>query len=301
MLDRRVLVLNQCCKIVLDEADRMIDLGFEEDMTFILDQLASSPLQSVSSSRQMVMFSATMPPPVERLARNFLNKPATITVGTVGKAVETIQQIVEMVADGKCFDLTKTDNVKRSRLSKILSSGDYESPILIFVNRKATCDIISKAVEKIGYRAATLHGGKSQDQREAALFAVRSGKKEILVATDVAGRGIDIKNVSLVLNYDMAKNIEDYTHRIGRTGRAGMKGTAITFLTMEDSETFYDLKQSLLKSPNSVIPNELSRHEVIYNILNIRQHKQDQEQERPLLKKQRSFPSTTPIKGSLIV
>lgn len=263
MLDRRVLVLNQCSKIVLDEADRMIDLGFEEDMTFILDQLASSPLQS--HSRQMVMFSATMPPPVERLARNFLNKPATITVGTVGKAVDSIQQIVEMVADGKCLGLNKIDNVKRSRLSKILSSGDYDSPILIFVNRKTTCDIISKAVEKIGYRAATLHGGKSQDQRESALFAVRSGKKDILVATDVAGRGIDIKNVSLVLNYDMAKNIEDYTHRIGRTGRAGKKGTAITFLTMEDSETFYDLKQSLLKSPNSVIPTELSRHEV--NIL----------------------------------
>ena len=159
--------------------------------------------------------------------------------------------------------LIHLDNFKRSRLSKILSSGEYDSPIIIFVNRKANCDIILKVVEKLGYRAATLHGGKSQDQRESALLSVRSGKKDILVATDVAGRGIDIKNVSLVLNYDMAKNIQDYTHRIGRTGRAGKKGTAITFLTMEDSETFYDLKQALLKSPNSVIPPELSRHEVL--------------------------------------
>lgn len=253
MIDRRVLVLSQCCKIVLDEADRMIDLGFEEDMNFILDQLSAAPPAHISSSRQMVMFSATMPPPVERLARKFLNRPATITVGTVGKAVDTIRQIVEMVSD---------DNMKRSRLTKILSSGDYEAPIIIFVNRKTSCDLISKAVEKLGYRAATLHGGKSQDQREAALFAVRSGKKDILVATDVAGRGIDIKNVSLVLNYDMAKNIEDYTHRIGRTGRAGKEGTAITLLTMEDAETFYDLKQTLLKSPNPIIPPELSRHEV---------------------------------------
>ena len=154
------------------------------------------------------------------------------------------------------------DNVKKSRLTKILSSGDYDSPIIIFVNRKSSCDLISKMVENLGYRAATLHGGKSQDQRESALYSVRSGKKDVLVATDVAGRGIDIKNVSLVLNYDMAKNIQDYTHRIGRTGRAGKKGTAITFITMDDTETFYDLKQALLKSSNSVIPSELSRHEV---------------------------------------
>lgn len=165
------------------------------------------------------------------------------------------------------FSFYILDNVKRSRLTKILSSGEYESPIIIFVNRKTSCDIISNIVEKLGYRAATLHGGKSQDQRESALYSVRSGKKDILVATDVAGRGIDIKNVSLVLNYDMAKNIEDYTHRIGRTGRAGKKGTAITFLTMEDTETFYDLKQALLKSPNSIIPNELSRHEVIFQAI----------------------------------
>lgn len=105
MLDRRVLVLNQCTTIVLDEADRMIDLGFEEDMNFILEQLASSPLKNIPFTRQMAMFSATMPPPVERLARKFLDKPATITVGTVGKAVDTIHQIVEMVADGIFFFL----------------------------------------------------------------------------------------------------------------------------------------------------------------------------------------------------
>ena len=103
MLDRRVLVLNQCTSIVLDEADRMIDLGFEEDMNFILEQLGTSPLKDLTYSRQMVMFSATMPPPVERLARKFLDKPVTITVGTVGKAVDTITQIVEFVSEGNIF------------------------------------------------------------------------------------------------------------------------------------------------------------------------------------------------------
>jgi ATP-dependent RNA helicase DDX23/PRP28 len=115
-----------------------------------------------------------------------------------------------------------------------------------------------------------LHGGKSQDQREAAIKSLHDGKKEILVATDVASRGLDIKNVTLVINYDMAKNIEgkqsiflslDYTHRIGRTGRAGNEGRALTFLTNNDVEVFYDLKQMLLSSPKSKCPSELLHHE----------------------------------------
>lgn len=105
-----------------------------------------------------------------------------------------------------------------------------------------------------------MHGGKGQDLREYALASLKDGSKDILVATDVAGRGIDIKDVSLVLNYDMAKSIEDYTHRIGRTGRAGKYGKAITFLTKEDTQVFYDLKQLLLESPISTCPPELANH-----------------------------------------
>ena len=112
----------------------------------------------------------------------------------------------------------------------------------------------------MGYNAATLHGGKGQEQREHALSGLKAGDKDILVATDVAGRGIDIKDVSLVINYDMAKSIEAYTHRIGRTGRAGKSGAAITFLTPENSELFYDLKQMLMSSPVSHCPPELANH-----------------------------------------
>ena len=110
------------------------------------------------------------------------------------------------------------------------------------------------------FNACTLHGGKGQEQREFALSNLKSGAKDILVATDVAGRGIDIKDVSLVINYDMAKTIEDYTHRIGRTGRAGKTGTAISFCTKDDSPLFYDLKALLLSSPVSTCPPELANH-----------------------------------------
>ena len=112
----------------------------------------------------------------------------------------------------------------------------------------------------MGYNAATLHGGKGQEQREHALSGLKEGAKDILVATDLAGRGIDIKDVSLVINYDMAKSIDAYTHRIGRTGRAGKSGKAITFLTQDDSHLFYELKQLLLSSPVSSCPHDLSNH-----------------------------------------
>merc|ERR1712083_337181 len=121
-------------------------------------------------------------------------------------------------------------------------------------------DVLAKGLEKMGYNAATLHGGKGQEQRELALSGLKEGGKDILVATDVAGRGIDVKDVSLVINYDMAKSIEMYTHRIGRTGRAGKSGKAITFLTTEHAELFYDLKQMLIASPVSHCPPELSNH-----------------------------------------
>ncbi len=119
---------------------------------------------------------------------------------------------------------------------------------------------MAKSLDKMNFSACTLHGGKGQEQRDFALASLKQGNKDILVATDVAGRGIDIKDVSLVINYDMAKSIEDYTHRIGRTGRAGKSGTAITFLTKEDSAVFYDLKMAIMESPLSECPHELANH-----------------------------------------
>merc|ERR1719323_2277188 len=151
------------------------------------------------------------------------------------------------------------ENDKRNKLMEVLKEGIHP-PIIIFVNQKKGADVLTKGLDKMGYNAATLHGGKGQEQREHALSGLKAGDKDILVATDVAGRGIDIKDVSMVINYDMAKSIEQYTHRIGRTGRAGKSGLAITFLTQDDSPLFYDLKQMLLSSPISHCPPELANH-----------------------------------------
>merc|ERR1712241_658088 len=185
----------------------------------------------------------------ERLARNYLGRPVVVHIGTVGKPVERVEQVVHICKE----------NDKRNKLITILNSG-IDPPIIIFVNQKKGADVLAKGLEKMGYNAATLHGGKGQEQREFALSGLKAGAKDILVATDVAGRGIDIKDVSLVINYDMAKSIEAYTHRIGRTGRAGKSGKAITFLTQDDSPLFYDLKQMLLSSPVSECPGNLSSH-----------------------------------------
>merc|ERR1712045_884336 len=151
------------------------------------------------------------------------------------------------------------ENDKRNKLIDILNAG-IDPPIIIFVNQKKGADVLAKGLEKMGYNAATLHGGKGQEQRDTALAGLTAGNKDILVATDVAGRGIDIKDVSLVINYDMAKSIEMYTHRIGRTGGAGKSGKSITFLTADDSHLFYDLKAMLLSSPVSSCPHDLASH-----------------------------------------
>ncbi|KAI8056557.1 P-loop containing nucleoside triphosphate hydrolase protein [Syncephalis plumigaleata] len=254
--DRRVLVLSQCTYVVMDEADRMIDMGFENDVNFILDQLPVDNKKpdteeeeksvelggKIRRYRQTVMFSATMPPAVERMARVYLRRPATVTIGTLGKAVDTVEQRVEMISD---------DNKKRR----------FAPPVIVFVNQKKGVDQLARFLSKSGLSAVTLHGGKSQEQREASLAQLKNGQAHYLVATDVAGRGIDIKDVSLVVNYDMAKTIEDYTHRIGRTGRAGKQGVAITFLSNGDEDVMYDLRQMLLKSSLSTVPPELNRHE----------------------------------------
>jgi len=203
-------------------------------------------------TRVTTLFSATMPPPVERLARKYLKRPAVITIGEAGRAVDTVEQRVEFVIG---------DEKKKQRLLEILNSGQYQAPIIVFVNQKKTADMVAKDLSRAGWSAATLHSGKNQEQREASLQSLRSGAADVLVATDLAGRGIDVQDVSLVINFQMAGTIESYVHRIGRTGRAGKQGIAITFLTNDDDEVMYDLKQEISKSPVSKVPVELARHE----------------------------------------
>ncbi|KAI6028766.1 P-loop containing nucleoside triphosphate hydrolase protein [Pisolithus orientalis] len=285
VIERHVIVLSQCRYIVMDEADRMVHLGFEADLLFILDKLPSGALEGEETNwqedamdvdgedgsaknkgrtRVTTLFSATMPPAVERLARKYLKRPATITIGEAGRAVDTVEQRVEFVIG---------DEKKRQRVLEILNSGIYPSPIIVFVNQKKTADMVAKELSRGGWSTATLHSGKTQEQREASLQSLRSGDADVLVATDLAGRGIDVQDVSLVINYQMAGTIEAYVHRIGRTGRAGKQGTAITFLTNDDDEVMYDLKQEIAKSPVSKVPPELARHEAA-------QHKVSREMKR---------------------
>jgi ATP-dependent RNA helicase DDX23/PRP28 len=261
-------VLSQCCYVIMDEADRMIDLGFEESVNKILDALPVSNEKPDTDEaenaqlmkgylgehryRQTMMYTATMPPVVERIAKKYLRRPAMAVIGNVGEAVETVEQRVEFVSG---------EDRRKKRLQEILASEAFAPPIIVFVNIKRNCDIVARDIKQWGWSTATLHGSKTQEQREAALASVRSGQTQILVATDLAGRGIDVADVSLVINFNMATNIESYTHRIGRTGRAGKSGVAITFIGPEDTDVMYDLKQILSKSSISKVPDELKRHE----------------------------------------
>lgn len=248
-IERRVLVLGQCCYVIMDEADRMIDLGFEEPVNKILDALPvanekpdteeaedaalmSKHLGGKDRYRQTMMYTATMPAAVERIARKYLRRPAIVTIGNVGEAVETVEQRVEFIAG---------EDKRKKRLAEILLSRDFAPPIIVFVNIKRNCDAVARDIKQLGLSAVTLHGSKTQEQREAALASVRSGHTDVLVATDLAGRGIDVQDVSLVINFNMANTIESYTHRIGRTGRAGKSGIAITFLGNEDADVMYVL------------------------------------------------------------
>ncbi|KOS19497.1 Pre-mRNA-splicing ATP-dependent RNA helicase PRP28 [Escovopsis weberi] len=268
-IERRLLVLVQCCYIIMDEADRMIDLGFEDSVNKILDALpvtnekpdtddAENPqlmkryLGGKDRYRQTMMYTATMPPLVEKIAKKYLRRPAIVTVGNAGEAVDTVEQRVEFIPG---------EDRRKKRLQEILSSDQFAPPIIVFVNIKRNCDAVARDIKSMGWSAVTLHGSKTQEQREAALASVRSGQTQVLVATDLAGRGIDVSDVSLVINFNMATSIESYTHRVGRTGRAGKSGVAITFLGSEDNDVLYDLKQILSKSSISKVPDELKRHE----------------------------------------
>lgn len=146
---------------------------------------------------------------MERVARQYLRRPAIVHIGSAGRPTERVEQVVMMMSE----------EAKRKKIVEILAQVDlYKPPIIVFVNQKRGADLLGKGLAKIGFNPCILHGGKGQEAREYALEALKNGTRDLLVATDVAGRGLDVKDVSLVINYDMAKSIEDYTHRIGRTG-----------------------------------------------------------------------------------
>lgn len=258
-------MLNQCNYIVLDEADRMVDMGFEEQVVAVLEAMggllksedddeAAAQATAAKKGEQLyrvtAMFSATMPAAVERIARTFLRSPATIKIGDQdsGKNKRIDQHVI-----------FTTEPNKRNMLLDLLRRRQPSEKYIVFVNAKRQCDVVARILEQGHVPCGILHGGKSQDQREASLEAFRNGDFQVLVATDVAARGLDIPDVSHVVNHDMPNKIENYCHRIGRTGRAGKEGLAITYLTEGDAEVMYDLK-AYLESTDMKVPPELARH-----------------------------------------
>ncbi len=211
LIERRALNLSQFTRVVLDEADRMVDMGFIDDIRAILAQLPKE--------RQSLFFSATLPPQVKTLIHSFLRDPITVSVKKHETAAH-VEQEVMWIHHGDNKLVILADLLKKEHLQKVL----------IFLRTKRSVDKLTQFLEKEGFKVACIHGDKAQNQRQRALDAFKEHRIKILVATDVAARGLDIPNVSHVINYDVPQAYEDYVHRIGRTGRAGKKGHAITFV-----------------------------------------------------------------------
>ena len=228
LLDRKAVTLSETRFLVLDEADQMLDMGF----IHALRQIA--PL--LPADRQTMMFSATMPKDMEELSRAFLNDPVRVQVNPPGMAVQKIEQSVHFVAQTAKIDL----------LVELLD-GHRDELALVFGRTKHGCEKLFKVLEKKGFAAAAIHGNKSQGQRDRAIREFRDGKVRVLVATDVAARGIDIPGVRHVYNYDLPNVAENYVHRIGRTARAGADGSAVAFCAPDEMIELMDIQRAMKK------------------------------------------------------
>ncbi len=219
---------------VLDEADRMLDMGFIHDVRRVIALLPQK--------RQTLFFSATMPSEVEKLALNILRNPATVKVDPVSSTVDKIEQFLYLVDKAN----------KKRLLAKLLNEPEVESA-LVFTRTKHGADRVVKELAREGIQACAIHGNKSQGARQQALSDFKSGRISVMVATDIAARGIDIAGLSHVFNYDLPNEPEAYVHRIGRTGRAGMEGTAISFCCIDEMKE--------LKQIERLIGKEIPRRE----------------------------------------
>ena len=225
-IEAKNAVLNQVEYVVLDEADRMLDIGFLPDLQRILSFL---PKQ-----RTTLLFSATFSPEIRRLANSYLQDPVTIEVARPNAAASTVEQHFYSV----------DDEDKRRALHQVLRQRGVKQAF-VFVNSKLGCARLARSLEREGLNTTALHGDKSQDERLKALDAFKKGEVDLLVCTDVAARGLDIKDVPAVFNFDVPFNAEDYIHRIGRTGRAGASGLAVTFVSRSDARLVADLEKLL--------------------------------------------------------
>ncbi|MDR0509729.1 MAG: DEAD/DEAH box helicase [Rikenellaceae bacterium] len=234
LIGQKYISLDALTHFVLDEADRMLDMGFIADIRRLL------PL--IPRERQTLFFSATMPDDIVRLSKNILSNPVRVEVTPVASTVDTIEQRVYFVEKPE----------KKKLLIELLRKEEDKS-VLIFSRTKHGADNISRILRKSGIENEAIHGDKSQVQRQRALTSFKSGRVKVLVATDIAARGIDIRELEIVINYDLPDVAETYVHRIGRTGRAGHSGTALTFCSQEDHMMVKDIQKLTGKHIDTIL------------------------------------------------
>ncbi|KAM7277668.1 hypothetical protein ACFE04_004802 [Oxalis oulophora] len=238
ILEMRKIDLRQVSLIVLDEADRMLDMGFEPQIRKVVNE--------IPPRRQTLMYTATWPKEVKKIASDLLVNPVQVNIGSDQLAAnKAITQYVEVVPP---FE-------KERRLEQILGTQERGSKVIIFCSTKRLCDQIARSLGR-NFGALAIHGDKSQGERDWVLNQFRNGKSPVLVATDVAARGLDIKDIRVVINYDFPTGVEDYVHRIGRTGRAGATGIAYTFFSEQDWKYAPDLVK-LLEGANQQVPPQV--------------------------------------------
>lgn len=246
-LESHAITLSRCTYLVLDEADRMLDMGFEPQIRKIIEQ--------IRPERQLVLYSATWPKEVQRLAEDYLDTYAQINIGSYELAAnKNITQVVEL-----CQQYEK--DAKLLNLLRELTK-DSDPKMLIFTETKRKADELTRYLRREGWPALCIHGDKQQSEREWVLNEFKTSKSPILIATDVAARGLDVDDIKFVINYDFPQSSEDYVHRIGRTGRRDRKGTAYTFFTQHNSKNAGDLVKILTEAGQHVDPALVEMAEV---------------------------------------
>ncbi len=241
-IEEKTIPLHDVSVLVLDEADRMLDMGFAPQIKKIL--------HVVPKDRQTMLFSATMPSEIVKMAMQHMKTPTHVEVARQGTTVEQVDQEIYIV----------TRNQKRHLLETLLKQ--YNGTVLVFSRTKYGAKKICKDVNRMGHTAAEIHSNRSLPQRKQALEGFKKGKYRVLVATDIAARGIDVKDIALVLNYDVPEYAEDYVHRIGRTARAGKTGRAITFIMPSQSDKLRKIERLIeAKLPKSNLPEGLPEPE----------------------------------------